>query len=472
MANLLGSMKGRAIVALVGLLAVSHLLALFIYATMSERANNLLHDAHVAEQIATAATLIEALPDSASTRVIDLIDAPRLHIVKVNGQELTGKLPEGTRGHNFEHLLSAVLNRPIGEGIGVAFTQSPDVRGLQAIWSEGRDAADTVEDLGHVPRRVLEDIRSTGVVEADVLLRNDSWFRFSVPLLSVNPISTWRFGVSLLVGFLFVLVAAIWVVLRWTQPLTTLVHAAERLGGDINAQPLPEKGPSEVRAAANAFNRMQEKLRSLIEDRTCFAAAIAHDLGTPITRLRLRAEEIANEEQRVKFLKDLAQMQKMIGATLDFTRQDVAFERFEPLDLSLLLRSLHDEFNDMGHEVVVRAPGRAIVMLRPYAIRRALTNLIENATKYGKRAAVRLSVTQHCYTIIIEDDGPGVPEQMLGEIFKPFRRLAQVEEVHGAGLGLTVAQTIVRDHGGDIDLVNRQEGGLRVTVTLPRHRTQ
>ncbi len=120
--------------------------------------------------------------------------------------------------------------------------------------------------------------------------------------------------------------AATWVMVRWTQPLTAFSRAAERLGTDIKAPPLSECGPSEVRGAAQAFNRMQERLRHLIDDRTQLAAAIAHDLGTPITRLRLRAEEIECEEQRGKILGDLAQMQQMIGATLDFTRQDLAIE--------------------------------------------------------------------------------------------------------------------------------------------------
>jgi signal transduction histidine kinase len=467
------TMKGRAIAALVVLLAASHLLALLVYARMSADANNLLHDALVAEQIATVTKLIETLPPAEGARILGLVDAPGLHVTKARERALAGELPEGTRGHNFEHLLSAILDRPIGTSIGLAYVPGGVPRGLKTIWKLDDDGARTShEDLSHVPQRALEEIAANGTVETEILLRNGSWLRFAAPLLSVNPFSTWKFGASLLVGLLSVMFAAMWVMVRWTEPLTTFAHAAERLGGDINAPPLSERGPAEVRAAAQAFNRMQEQLRRLIEDRTQLAAAIAHDLGTPVTRLRLRAEEIENQDQRAKFLDDLGQMQRMISATLDFARQDMAVEPIETLDLSSLLQSLRDEFTDMQQHVDLEGPDHSIAQLRPHAIRRALTNVIDNAVKYGKRACVRLSESPAGHTIIIEDEGPGIPESLRGEVFKPFHRLEQAGEsvTQGTGLGLTVAQTIVRDHGGDIELMDRPEGGLRVVMTLPRNR--
>ena len=469
------TMKGRAVVALVAFLAVSHLLALLVYAKMSEDANNLLHDALVAEQIASVTKLIEAAPSADAERIIGLMDAPSFHVAKTSARVLPGQLPEGTRGHNFEHLLSAVLHKPIGESIGLTYRPGEAVRGLQTIWrledaGVGEAARD---DLSHVPQRALGEIQASGTVQAEILLRNGSWLQFAAPLLSVNPFSSWKFGASLLVGLLFVTVAATWVMVRWTEPLSTFARAAERLGDDINAPALSERGPAEVRAAAQAFNHMQEQLRRLIEDRTRLAAAIAHDLGTPVTRLRLRAEEIENDEQRAKVLDDLAQMQRMISATLDFARHDVALEPVQTLDLSSLLQSLRDEFSDMHRHVDLEAPAHSVAQLRPHAIRRALTNVIDNAVKYGKRAHVRLSESQAGHTIIVDDDGPGIPESMHGDIFKPFHRLEApgVSAAQGTGLGLTVAETVVRDHGGDIRVANRPEGGLRVLIALPRGRT-
>lgn len=461
------SMKGQAIAALVVLLAASHLLALLVYVSKSETATNLLHDALVAEQIALVTKLVGKLPDADRTRIVGLLDAPSLRVVQTAKPSLGGGLQEGTRPHNLEHLLAAVLDLPVGKGVGIAYLPQPKSEGLKTIWRLGSvQGSAPPEDLGHVPKHALAEITSLGTLQAEVMLRDGSWLHFEAPLLSVSPFSTWKFGASLLVGLLSVLLAATWVMVQWTQPLTDFARAAENLGRDIKAPPLSEQGPSEVRTAAQAFNHMQEQLRHLIDDRTQFAAAIAHDLGTPITRLRLRAEEIENEEQRCKILADLTQMQRMVGAALDFARQDAAFEPFEPFDLTTLLQSLSDDFADMQAEVTLQAPAHIVAGLRPHAIRRALTNVVENAVKYGKRAHVQLSETPAGYEIVVDDEGPGIPEEFHAEVFKPFRRLEQGRE-RGVGLGLTVARTIVRDHGGDIELSNRPEGGLRVRIKLP-----
>lgn len=471
MISILDSMKGRAIGALVLFLALSHLLALLVYINRSEDANNLLHDALVADQIALVAKLAEKLPDSDRSRILGLVDAPSLHVSRAAEPTLSSGLPEGTRPHIFEHLLGAFLNRPIAENVRLAYSEKGKTTGLLGVLLAGDPHSGAYHvDLAHMPQTALEEVASAGSVETEVRLLDGSWLRFEAPLLSVSPFSTWKFGLSLLVGLLSVLAAATWVMIRWTEPLTAFARAADRLRQDIKSPPLSETGPLEVRAAAQAFNRMQEQLRRLIDDRTQLAAAIAHDLGTPITRLRLRAEEIESEEQRTKILDDLAQMQRMIGATLDFARQDLAVETPENTDLSSLLQSICDDFEDMHCNVKLEAPTRSSARLRPLAVRRALTNVIENALKYGKRADVRLAETPSGYAITVDDQGPGIPYEDMPEAFKPFRRLAADggTQVPGVGLGLTTARAIARDHGGDVELRNRPEGGLRVVITLPR----
>lgn len=468
----LDSMKARAVAALVVFIALSQFLTLLVYVGRSEDANNLLHDALVAEQIALVAKLIEKLPEADRVHVMGLIDSPSLHVVPTAMPTLESGLPEGTRPHIFEHLLAAFLDRPMTEQIRLAYSEEGKISALKSLQStDANNAAPSHNDLDHVPQNALQEITSIGAVQTEVMLRDGSWLRFDAPLLSVSPFSTWKFGASLLVGLLSVMVAATWVMVRWTQPLTAFASAAERLGTDIKAPPLSEEGPSEVRAAAQAFNRMQEQLRRLIDDRTQLAAAIAHDLGTPLTRLRLRAEEIESDESRSKILSDLAQMQQMIAATLDFARQDLIVEPYELVDLSSLLQSLCDDLTDVGHHVAIEQPSRTIARVRPHAVRRALSNVIENAVKYGRRADIRLTETPAGCAIVVDDDGPGIPEHLSGEAFKPFRRLEQPgqEHVQGTGLGLTVARTILRDHGGDINFINRPEGGLRVTITLPRN---
>lgn len=469
MSLLFDSMKARAVAALVLFLSASHLLALLVFANRSTDANNLLHDALVAEQVAQVAKLVEGTPPADREGLLGRIDAPSLRVAAIAKPELRSGLPEGSRPHNFEHLIGAYLGRPIAQSVRLAYAETGHANGLEEILHrQGASTGFRSEELEHVPMEALNEIGSSGTVQAEVRLNDNSWLRFEAPLLSVSPFSTWKFGASLLVGLASVALVGTWVMIRWTQPLTTFASAAERLGRDIKSPPLAEAGPSEVRSAAKAFNRMQEQLGRLIDDRTQLAAAIAHDLGTPITRLRLRAEEIEDAEQRGKILADLMQMQRMIGATLDFARQELVIEPLEAVDISSVLQSICDDFTDLGGNLHLEAPSRVTARLRPYAIRRALSNVIDNALKYGNRARIRLCVSAKGHTIIVDDDGPGIPDEGKAECFKPFRRLAPAKHgVEGTGLGLAVARTIVRDHGGDIDLINRPEGGLRVQITLP-----
>lgn len=200
-------------------------------------------------------------------------------------------------------------------------------------------------------------------------------------------------------------------------------------------------------------------------------AAISHDLGTPITRMRLRAEFVEDDDQKKRMLADLDDMERMVKAALSFTRDEATCEPRTSVDLRTLLQRVCDDVSDTGHEIDLMA-GEVPVpyACRPAALRRALTNLVENAAKYGKRARVSLRGTARTAIVRIDDDGPGIPEDLREQAFKPFGRLesSRSRETGGTGLGLTVARTIIRAHGGEIALTNRPEGGLRVDVTLPR----
>ncbi len=200
-------------------------------------------------------------------------------------------------------------------------------------------------------------------------------------------------------------------------------------------------------------------------------AAIAHDLGTPITRLRLRAEFIEDEQEKQRVLADLEDMEKMVFATLSFARDEASSEPRAVVDLNTLIQRVHDSFIDMGQSVKVTLGSNPVPFnCQPVALRRALTNLIDNAVKYGQSAQVQLNEVDQNIQIRIDDKGPGIPEDRHADVLKPFYRLeeSRSRETGGTGLGLTVARTIVHAHGGDITLQNRPEGGLRVEITLPR----
>jgi signal transduction histidine kinase len=262
---------------------------------------------------------------------------------------------------------------------------------------------------------------------------------------------------------------SLWFARHLSRGLARFADAAEEFGRSTEAPPLPETGPVELRLATGAFNRMQERLRRFVHDRTQMLAAISHDLRTPLTRMRLRAEFVDEDEQREKMLHDIAEMESMISETLAFARDDITREPRQEEDLDELLDGLCQSLGETGHEIHYAAIGPVPIRCSPTAVRRAIGNLLENATKYGKRARVALGRTPGHVEIQIDDDGPGIPAAMRDAVFQPFFRLesSRNRDTGGVGLGLSVARTIIRGHGGDITLANRPEGGLRATVILP-----
>ncbi len=264
----------------------------------------------------------------------------------------------------------------------------------------------------------------------------------------------------------------IWAVRRLTAPVATLAAAAEALGRDVNAAPLPEDGPREVATAAAAFNTMAGRIRRFVQDRTELLTAIGHDLRTPITRLKLRAEFVDDDELRTKMLADLEELEAMVAATLAFGRDARTTEPVTSIDLAELLRTILDEAGDANPEQAERlsydGPAHATVRARSLSLKRALTNLVSNAIAYGGAARVRLAVDGGA-SVTIDDDGPGIPPSELDRVFEPFQRGegSRNRETGGVGLGLPIARNILRAHGGDVTLANRAGGGARAVATLP-----
>ncbi len=300
--------------------------------------------------------------------------------------------------------------------------------------------------------------------------------------VAVAPMRPWHSPTFLTAFALMTLAAAIltlWAVRRLTAPVRTLAAAAEALGRDVNAPPLPEDGPSEVATAAAAFNTMAARIRRFVQDRTELLTAIGHDLRTPITRLKLRTEFIEDDEQRNKMLADLEELEAMVSATLAFGRDAAATEPVYPLDLAELLRTLLDETGDarpsVADKLSYEGPAHVTVRARPMALKRALANLVSNAVQYGGGATVRLvppvsvGAAGTMVTVEIEDSGPGIPAHELERVFEPFHRgePSRSRETGGVGLGLPIARNILRAHGGDVTMTNRPTGGAKATVTLP-----
>jgi signal transduction histidine kinase len=311
---------------------------------------------------------------------------------------------------------------------------------------------------------------SAGAFRIQVRLSDGAWMRLerAVPkeLLDWPTRLLWTLAVMLISVLALSLVAVRWI----TKPLRMLAEAANRLGRDIQRPPLATDGPSEVADAARAFNTMQQRLGRFIGDRSRILAAVSHDLKTPITRLRLRSELLDDEALRAKFQKDLDDMERMVGETLDFMRGTEVEEESQPIDVVALVESLQDDARDAGWPVEIRAATAQPYVGKPIALRRCLTNLIENAVRYGKRANIEIRDGTRELCIVISDDGSGVPEAELERLFDPFYRLEASRSQHtgGSGLGLSIARNIARAHGGDVTLRNRDAAGLEAILALPR----
>ncbi len=260
------------------------------------------------------------------------------------------------------------------------------------------------------------------------------------------------------------------VAVRWvTRPLNLLASAADELGRDINRAPLPEDGPAEVGRAAHAFNTMQRRLVRFIDERTRLLTAMSHDLKTPLTRMRLRAEMLEDGALREKFEADLLEMEAMVGETLEFMRGLSGREPAQPVDVMALLESLQADNEAMGRAVALE--GRVTRPWRgaPQRLRRCLANLVDNAVLYGQRAEIAVDEGDDRLTIRVRDHGPGMPEAELEKVFEPFYRLegSRSRATGGTGLGLSIARSIAQAHGGDVRLRNHEQGGLEAILTLP-----
>jgi signal transduction histidine kinase len=318
-----------------------------------------------------------------------------------------------------------------------------------------------------------DDQKAKGLmpIRTSISLRDGAWINFEFSAIESLPLATFRVIAWTVCSVLLVLGVSFYAFRRVTRPLESLTRAAELLGRSGRTETLQETGASEVRRAARAFNDMQGRIRRLLEDRMQMVAAISHDLRTPITRLKLRAEFVDDPEQREKMLRDLDEMETMIRETLALAREDANPEPRAKLDLAKLLADSAEGMEPVTLEIdPTLAQGAATIEAQPIALKRAVTNLIENALVYGKTAKVRLTEAPKEFDIAIADEGPGIPEAELERVFRPFYRLeaSRNRDSGGAGLGLAIARSVVRSQGGDIILQNRPEGGLTATISLPK----
>lgn len=265
---------------------------------------------------------------------------------------------------------------------------------------------------------------------------------------------------------------SLWAARAVASPLSRLAAAVDRFDPDRDDIAAAEQGPSEVKRLARAFGGMAARIRRLVEDRTRMLAAVSHDLRTPITRLRLRADEIADDRQRRAILGDLALMERMVGGALSYLREGRASGSMAATDIPALLQTICDDFADLGHIVVYEGPIRAAALCDADQMTRAVTNLVDNAIKFGGKVVVRLDDSESdVIAVLVEDDGPGIAPDEREKVFEPFYRsdLARtLKQGGGFGLGLSIVRAITEAHRGELTLAERPGGGLLARIAWPR----
>ncbi len=456
------SLAGQTILVLLAGLTVSHLLSIAIYSSDRAEVLMLAGDQQMAHRIAEISRLLQETPPDWRQRIVHATNSPSLRATLTPESELVRPIDEEWRSTLIRRFLAQLVDAEptdvIVQWLEVSKASQHPVASTPAAWMHSHMAQMM---MGEPPEHALK---------ASIRLDDGQWVNFATTFPESEHFWSSQAIVSTALMTIAVALLSLWVVRRMTRPLRALANASESLGRDVKSPPLEETGPVEVRQAVRAFNEMQRRLRRLIENRTRMLAAISHDLKTPITLLRLRAEYIEDAEEKHKTLATLAEMESMIGSTLAFAREDAEQEEPRVVDLPSLVESICDDLADAGHSVEFEEAPAVKYPCRPLALKRAVSNVIDNAIKYAGNARVKVSSDASAVEIVVDDDGPGIPEAELNEVFAPFYRLerSRSRETGGAGLGLSLARTVAHAHGGEITLVNRLEGGLRAIIHLPR----
>ncbi|BCG71354.1 osmolarity sensor protein EnvZ [Mesorhizobium sp. 113-1-2] len=336
------------------------------------------------------------------------------------------------------------------------------------------DDASTVSgpDIGQVERDLLvlaADFAQSDKLTASLRFADGQWLNFTEPITPVGPILSFDSLplYSLIAGL--VVVMSIWSLRRLTAPYRMMETAVNRIGKDLKSPPIAESGSREVQAAARAINAMQKRLREYVEDREHLAAALAHDLRTPITRMRLRLELLRKSAVREALAHDLADVESIASSVIDFATFEVNEEKTERIDFWSLVESIADPYPEVSFDNDDTRSRGLICIARPVALRRCVTNLVQNAVTYGKKAHLSLHRSDGTITLTIRDEGPGIPQAQIDAVFGSFVRLEQSRnrQTGGLGLGLTIARNIARAAGGEIRLSNHPDGGLLTELRLP-----
>jgi signal transduction histidine kinase len=453
------SLFGQTLLILLAGLIVSHVAGSWIYTADREQAVRAVGGFATAQRIANLTRLVQDTPRESRPRIVAALSDQNFR-VSLSSQ------PIAMETINDDAPASRAIKEFLVDQLSLGSAREPRV----SASTDGGPPFGPWHMMGHGPMmRGFGGFAGFRDLQVAIPLTDGQWLSFATALPAGGPAFSVQFLLSMGIMATIILAVSVWAVRRVTAPLASLSTAAERLGRNVNAPPLPETGTTETRRAARAFNDMQTRLHNLIENRTRLLAAISHDLRTPLTLLRLRAETVENVQERDKMLSTIAEMDSMIGATLQFVRGESADEPRRPTDLTSLLESVVNDMRDAGLAVRMQPADPIVYECQPAALKRTVRNLLDNAIKYGKSGTVAIRRLSQAIEITVDDEGPGLPQQELTRVLEPFYRIdeSRSHETGGVGLGLAIAQSIVQAHGGTLSLSNRPTGGLRAGIALP-----
>lgn len=440
----------------VSVLFVAQVVGLWLFVDERSLAVQAAIGSEAAGRAANVARLIEGAPPELHDEIVEAATSPLVRF------EL-GESPSVTHTHHDENgaveaRIRALLNDGYSRDIRVEVHEIE--QGLLPLPNLSPEMAEMHAEMMQGTLAAIE-------MEVSIAIAGGRWLnvatRFEKP-----PIQwSWTSTLSFVLTSVTLLLAIFWFLLtRLTRPLNELASAAEEFGRGGGEGPITPVGPSEVRNLTIAFNDMQARLARFVTDRTQMLAAVAHDLRTPLTALRVRAEMVDDVETKEGISKSLDEMQDMVEATLAYARGIGQGEDLQRVDVA---EYLSDVQVDTHGNLELQTGPEAAVQIKPMAMRRALRNLIDNAQRYGQDPVLSWDVTAAGAEIRIDDNGPGIPESRITDVFQPFQRIEQSRSLDtgGHGLGLSIARSIVLEHGGSIELLNRDQGGLRARIILP-----
>jgi len=451
------SLFGQIVLALVAGVVVAQLAGAWLLLDDRSRFGDRLRREYAAQRIAGIITVLDAAPAEERPRLVRALSVPPTRLTLDEPWQASGAEP-GPEASAFLQRVARELERPLQlQVLSIRHVPRPERR------------------LGHeMERRQDRHARHDGplvllaVTQARLGDGTVATFRHALP----QPPSDWPLRLLGLLALLAVVVALLsgWAVRRLTRPLASLADAADGLARNLDQKPLDEKGPQEVQRAARSFNTMQRSLKAYLETRAQALAGVSHDLRLPLTRLRLRLEQLPEGESRSAMQRDIEEMDAMVGGTLDYLRAGSDTEQAVKLNLNALVEGLAEDAEAAGAKVSLH--GTALpVTARPQALRRCLANLIDNARRYGGgEVEVTIADSAASVEIRIADRGPGIPAGERERVFEPYVRLEASRARHtgGTGLGLAIARAVARAHGGEVTLAPGESGGTAAILTLPR----